>query len=367
MRQRLLAGLVALALAPMLAGSVSAQLTPYSQDFELLVQGDPAALAADGWLVFGNVFTPDGGGYVGGYGPFPAPNGGAAFSAIDVGQGGPPQGAQQLSIYNDYNNGPAHFVGNLVEANVFQEQVVDAADVGSTWVFRFDAKRGNINDPNFPGCPCSTTAIAFIKTLDPANGFALTNFITLDTTNLPTEWGTYELSIVIDGSLPGQILQIGYASTATYFQPSGVFYDNIDFAPVNTGGACCTPLQCTEVPVGECVGEYQGDGTTCDQADCTGPLFITLCHTPGGNPANRRTITVGLAAAPAHINHGDTLGACVSPGVAAIEQAGVAPQNAVDLAPIQGLTPRLSPGQQTQRFKVGDRQPTIENRRRSRE
>ncbi len=77
-----------------------------------------------------------------------------------------------------------------------------------------------------------------------------------------------------------------------------------------SGGACCTLFDCTEVPVDECVGEYQGDGTTCDEADCAGPLFTTLCHIPPGNPNNAHTITVGLAAALAHLNHGDTLGPC---------------------------------------------------------
>ncbi|MBD3334160.1 MAG: hypothetical protein GF355_01435, partial [Candidatus Eisenbacteria bacterium] len=34
-------------------------LVPYSQTFEDLIQSDPDALANDGWLVYGNVFTPD--------------------------------------------------------------------------------------------------------------------------------------------------------------------------------------------------------------------------------------------------------------------------------------------------------------------
>ena len=39
-----------------------ADLSVYTQDFEGLVQTDPGALANDGWLVFGNVFDPGGGG-----------------------------------------------------------------------------------------------------------------------------------------------------------------------------------------------------------------------------------------------------------------------------------------------------------------
>ncbi len=198
-----------------------ADLSGYVQNFEGLVKSDTGALAAAGWLVFGNVSSPIGT-YLYGYGPFPAPNDGAAFCAIDSAQGGLSQGAHQLSVYSDYNNVAEHTAGNLVEANVFREWTVGAANVGSTWTFEFDAKRGLLAG--------ATTAIAFIKTLDPGAGYALTNFLTLDMTTISTTWERYSISIVIDAGLAGQILQIGFANTATNFEPSGVFYDNILFA-----------------------------------------------------------------------------------------------------------------------------------------
>jgi glucose/arabinose dehydrogenase len=37
---------------------------------------------------------------------------------------------------------------------------------------------------------------------------------------------------------------------------------------------------------------------------------IEICHRPPGNPENARTITVGASAVPAHLSHGDSLGAC---------------------------------------------------------
>lgn len=211
--------ILALAVLIGLLPATGLALTPYSQDFEALNQGDTAALGADGWLVFGNVFAP-GGGYLYGYGVFPAPNDGAAFSAIVIGEGGVGQGSQQLSVFSDYNN-PDHAVGNLIEANVFQEQVIGSDVVGQTWVFDFEAKLGNLGG--------ATTALAFIKTLDPGQGWAMTNFITADMTNTPTTWTGYSLSIAIDAGLVGQILQIGFASTATNYEGSGVFYDNVVF------------------------------------------------------------------------------------------------------------------------------------------
>lgn len=40
------------------------------------------------------------------------------------------------------------------------------------------------------------------------------------------------------------------------------------------------------------------------------PSQVTICHIPGGNPANAHTITVSQAAVATHLAHGDTLGAC---------------------------------------------------------
>ena len=262
MKHKLSCGVLAIALAGMLAAPASAGLTPYSQDFEGLDAMDTGALGADSWLVFGNVFNGANGNYLYGYGPFPAPNDGAAFSAIVSGEGGPPQGAQQLSVFSDYNNGD-HGNGRFIEANVFQERIVSAADVDSTWLFEFDAKRGNIEGV--------TTALAFFKTLDPNAGFALTNFITVDMTGVTDAWTSHHLSIGIDAGLVGQILQFGYLNTATNYEGSAVYYDNVNFAG-----------------------------------------FITLCHLPPGNPDNGHTITVGLGSKDAHLAHGDFVGACRS-------------------------------------------------------
>lgn len=37
---------------------------------------------------------------------------------------------------------------------------------------------------------------------------------------------------------------------------------------------------------------------------------VTLCHVPPGNPSNAKTLTVDASAVPAHLAHGDYLGAC---------------------------------------------------------
>ena len=114
-------------------------------------------------------------------------------------------------MFSDYNNNAAHSAGNIVESNVFQEFTIGPADIGSIWEFSFDAKMGDIASPS--------TAIAFIKTLDPGAGFALTNFINIDTTALPDTWGRYSLSIDLSDPALSQLLQIGFAATTTSSRP----------------------------------------------------------------------------------------------------------------------------------------------------
>jgi hypothetical protein len=196
-------------------------LEPYTEDFEGLNQADTGALGGAGWLVFANVFGPGGAPYLYGYGVFPAPNDGGGFCQIAIGEGGATQGLQQLNTFSDYNN-VDHAVGNVIEANTFKEQIIGVGDVGETWVFQFDGKRGNLAG--------ATTAVAFIKTLDPNAGFALTNFLTVDMTTAPTTWGTYSITITIDASLVGQILQTGFANSCTLYEGSGVFYDNLSWS-----------------------------------------------------------------------------------------------------------------------------------------
>lgn len=203
-----------------LASVASADLTPYSQDFEGMDPTDPACLANDGWVVFGNVFGLDWG-YWYGYGVYPAPHGTCGFSSLALGEGGPDQGAKQLVVYSDYCNQQHGYA--WIEANVFQEQVIGAADVGSCWTFYFDVKRGDLLPNSF--------SKAFIKTIDPANNWAMTNFLTVDTTALPQTWSSDSITIMIDAGLVGQLLQIGFLSTASEWTPSGMLYDNISFEP----------------------------------------------------------------------------------------------------------------------------------------
>ncbi len=205
---------IVLVAALLLVASVAFAQTPYTQDFEgyLMVDGQ---LAADGWLVYGNVSDALGN-YLYGHGPWPAPNNISNWCDITTGQGGVEQGAQQLSMFSDYNN-TDHALGYLIESNLYQEQTLPVGCSG-TWIFQFDAKLGDITG--------ASTASAFIKTLDPSTGYTLTNHLTYDTTALPTTWGTYTISLDVTG-LDNQLFQIGFATVASNYEPSGIFYDNV--------------------------------------------------------------------------------------------------------------------------------------------
>jgi len=214
-----------LALLAALAPRAAADVTAYTQDFESLVLTDPAALGNDGFKVFANVFSP-GGAYLYGYGVFPAPNGGAGFSALATGLGGPTQGAQQLNIYSDYNNGD-HNNGNLIEALVFREQTIGAVNAGQVWRFTFDY----LQNPTVVNGAGATTTFAFVKVLQSSTGsFATLAQQEFETTGASTTaWGTASIDFTIDPSFAGELLQFGFRSVATNYRDSSRLYDNLSW------------------------------------------------------------------------------------------------------------------------------------------
>lgn len=227
-----------------LSRNAGVQLSSYSQDWEAADINSPTAVSDDGWLGFVNVFD-GGGGFLYGYFTGGAPNGGPGLSAIGTGDGGAAQGAQYLNVYSDYNNGD-HASGLLIEANVFKEQTIGAADVGDTWTFQFD----HLKNPQVFNGDASTTTQAFIKVLQSSNGsFAQLAFNTFDTTSSSTTaWATDSIDITIDPSWVGELLQIGFMSTATNYDDTGRFYDNLSLN--RTGVGLGEPIYNNTAPTG---------------------------------------------------------------------------------------------------------------------
>lgn len=201
--------------------------TSYTQDFEALAPIN-GSLAADGWLNYGNVFD-EWWNHWYGYGAFAAVNNIGNWQDITTGQGGPAQGEQQLVVYSDYANGSHADTTQLVriESNCFQEQTI-AAGASGIWEFTFDAKKGDLAG--------GSTAAGFIKTLVPPT-YAMGAFLTADMTLIPDTWGTYTIAIDVTG-LDGQVLQFGFVSWASRYEPCGIIYDNVNFGPAGS-----TPVQ----------------------------------------------------------------------------------------------------------------------------
>ena len=216
----------AASVAMMAAPSAFADLTLYDQDFEGLDMMDPAALGNDGWTGFANVFDPMGG-YLYGYGTFPAPNGGPGFSAIATGSGGMDQGLQYVNIYSDYNN-MDHANGNYIDALVFQEQPVGTANVGETWTFEFDYLK-NPTPTNGDG---DSQTFAFVKVIKVSDmSFATLAEVELDTTAASTTvWMDGSLDLLIDPAFDGELVQFGFRSYSTNYNDTGRFYDNVEFS-----------------------------------------------------------------------------------------------------------------------------------------
>ncbi|MFG0304774.1 MAG: hypothetical protein ACF8Q5_01030 [Phycisphaerales bacterium JB040] len=233
--------------ALMLAGTANAQLEVVSDDFESYdITGNTIG---NGWVVGANVFDEFFLAYLYGYFAFPAGNnrpdttGTDAFSAIVDDQGGVDQGAQQLSMYSDYSNGD-HALGYYIESFMYQEQGITASDAGTIVTFSFDAKVG----PILTNTDSLAEARAFIKVLNPATGYSETysDAITDEAmfTAAGETWNRYFISVEILPEWENQVIQYGFANLCTLYEPSGMYYDNVN-------------LDGPDVP---CPADFNGDG-----------------------------------------------------------------------------------------------------------
>ena len=217
--------LTALALATAAAyAPVSNAALVYSNDFESFTTGDIAGFA------IGNIVDGGAGWFVGAAAPGDYNNG---YSAIVSGEGDVAQGAQQLSVFSDYNPWSPFGDGmsNItIQAFVTTDVGAITQDmVGNTYSFDFDAKLGNVADD-----PASQ-AEAFIKVLKSSDGSfnELANNVFDSDADLTASWSGNSILLTVDQGMVGELLQLGFNNTATDYAGSGVFYDNLNFAEVS--------------------------------------------------------------------------------------------------------------------------------------
>lgn len=171
-----------------------------------------------GWSIFANVF----GDYPGctqywyNYGVFAAPNKDTGFSNISLGSTG-----QALNVFSDYDNGDQGN-GACIETSVFQERVFSAADADS-YTFQFSTET-----PISLGAGVDT--YGFVKLLDPNNGYNPDIFQKVSTKSA----GVRSITVSLDATADGKILQWGFSTIASNYEPSGRLYDNVSFAPEGT-------------------------------------------------------------------------------------------------------------------------------------
>jgi hypothetical protein len=210
--------------------------TIYTQNFEGLVKTQGNALSNDGWLVGANVFDSNGN-FLYNYFSFPAPNGGGAFSAIADGAAGAAQGVQYMNVYSDYNNGDHGYnvggVRRYIDALVFQQRTINAANVGAgkSFSFNFDY----LKNPTVGNGDGDTKTYAFVKVLKQSDGsYGLLGSIEFETTNASTStWATHALNLAATNSAwAGELLQFGFRSYATNYNDTGRFYDNLNVTAV---------------------------------------------------------------------------------------------------------------------------------------
>lgn len=209
-----LAKSILILLATALVSGPALAAIDFTDDFESYVTPPDGNAIGGGWTAFANVFTgfPACDPYLYGYGPFLAPNSNSALSGIVVGTTG-----QALNVFSNYDD-DQHANGNCIETSVFQELIFSAADVG-TYRFLFDTEV-----PAPLGTDVNT--FAFIKLLDPNNGFSLDVFEQVSTVTA----GSKSINVVLDASADGKILQWGFSTVASNYEASGRLYDNVEFA-----------------------------------------------------------------------------------------------------------------------------------------
>ncbi|MDB4090528.1 thrombospondin type 3 repeat-containing protein [Pseudomonadales bacterium] len=291
----------------LIAFEVNTPVMPdYSQDFNDLLPADAgdtaddSELENDGWVFFGSALKPaeDPNGYFQ-YGSYEgiggAPNNVVgAFSGVNV-DGLDPSGNQFLNVFANYNQPERCDVSSVdasgnatcdtsvdptavvdtrwqIKATVYRELgIISTADSGKTVTFDFDARRPDDGSAVGVSCVSPCTAAAFIRTIDPSNGYATTNNINLDTSAIALgTWQSYSLKLDLN-NLEGQILDFGFENVNRGYDTSSVNYDNvsISFSPTPSASATSitAPTQGSVIATGTPITVLVESGT--DKVSCS--------------------------------------------------------------------------------------------------
>jgi hypothetical protein len=218
---RLTKYILTVAAAALMSSSAFAAID-FTDDFEGYTEftGTDISPLGGGWTAFATVFSdyPGCSNFIYNYNngsPFPAPNKAGGFSNIVAGG----DTGQALNIFSDYDNRGAQLAPDCIQTSVFQETVFAAADAGMyTFQFRTEVPGPLGSDVNTFG---------FVKLLDPNNGYIdVLGGLTVDTATA----GVKSITVDLDATADGKILQWGFSTKSSNDDASGRWYDDVSFA-----------------------------------------------------------------------------------------------------------------------------------------
>jgi hypothetical protein len=217
---RLTKYIVAFAAVAIMSSPAFAQID-YYEDFEGFTEftGTDISPLGGGWIAYATVFSdyPGCSSWIYNYTdiPFPAPNKGGGFSNIVAGG----DTGQALNIFSDYDNRGAQEASDCIQTSVFQETGFAAADAG-TYTFQFRTEVPGRLGPD-------VNTFGFVKLLDPNNGYIdVLGGLTVDTATA----GVKSITVDLDATAGGKILQWGFSTKSSNDDASGRWYDNVSFA-----------------------------------------------------------------------------------------------------------------------------------------
>ena len=157
-------------------------------------------------------------------GDYNYPLSGAQVAGLETGS----NGSSVLNTYTDYDNRALQVTG-CITANIMREYTIQAGDEGD-----YEFKFTNL----FPNdlANKASSANAFIKLIDPSNSYAdaLNGTKVVDMTGSEAD---RTITVTIDTSNVGMILQYGFSNNSSNDDPTGMYYDDVCFG---SAGSCAS-------------------------------------------------------------------------------------------------------------------------------
>ena len=131
--------------------------------------------------------------------------------------------SQVLNVYSNYDDQNQPEI--CLKTSVYREYDISAENVGD-YSFDYSVEPPAEED-------IGSDVNAFIKVLDPSNGYA-----EMAASYLPSSEGPQSVALTLDDSMIGKKLQFGFDTRAAGYEPSGMLYDNLVFgaAALSSGG-----------------------------------------------------------------------------------------------------------------------------------